>query len=602
VTTSQVLLGSGVILVLAVGSQVLAIRLRLPSVIVTLPIGFAAGAIIPNLNPDRLYGPAFQAFVALAIGVLLYNAGLNLDVHLLTGPTKQIVSRLIGIGAPVTLAFAATAAGLLLGLSPGPAVITGAILVPTGRTVVRPLLSFVRPAERLRLTLSWESALLSPLSAILAAFVFHGVDASNAESAAEQAAQFVTGLGTGLLGGVIGSAVLYVLLRKLALAQPLGTGVQLATVVGITAGCDVLRTGTGIIAAVIMGLAVGNQRGFNVPVRRPFFDTLVGLVRGVLLLTIAITVTPGDVARFALPALAITAVLVLVARPVSALLATRGTDLTRRERIFVGWMAPRGDVAVVTAAAFARPLVLIGVPEAGKILPVIVLVVVMTIGCYGLAAVPTARFLGVLRSPRSRPLLVGGEDWVIDLGRTLQTAGLDVLMWAGLEGQRERIRQATLPLAAGEMLASVAADRAELTGVTEVLLLTTEDDFNALAASVLRYAVSDQVFRLAPPAGDRGVVAPFTGGRVLFSQALNRSTIRTRYQAGARITACRAGGPLPPGGEILFLVRSDGQLDPATRQVTPAARDGDTLVVLGDPVALAAAGGPGLRRRPGRRQ
>ncbi len=75
-----------------------------------------------------------------------------------------------------------------------------------------------------------------------------------------------------------------------------------------------------------------------------------------------------------------------------------------------------------------------GIPEATKILPLTFLVIVMTIVFYGLtAAVPAAAAPGVLRSPRSRPLLVGGEDWVIDLGRALQTAGLDVLMWAGLE-------------------------------------------------------------------------------------------------------------------------------------------------------------------------
>jgi hypothetical protein len=186
----------------------------------------------------------------------------------------------------------------------------------------------------------------------------------------------------------------------------------------------------------------------------------------------------------------------------------------------------------------------------------------------------------VLRSPRSRPLLVGGEDWVIDLGQALQTAGLDVLMWAGLEPQRERIRQAALQLAPDSLLASVTADRGELAGITTVLLLTAEDDFNALASALLRYAVGDQVFRLGPPAGGRGVVAPFTGGKVLFGLALNRSTLASRYLEGARIEGVRAGGDLPAGHEVLFVVRADGTLDPATRQRAPAPHEGDTLVIL----------------------
>jgi hypothetical protein len=204
----------------------------------------------------------------------------------------------------------------------------------------------------------------------------------------------------------------------------------------------------------------------------------------------------------------------------------------------------------------------------------------MTIIFYSAAAVPAARILGVLRSPASRPLLVGGEDWVIDLGRALQLAGLDVLMWAGLEEQRERIRAATLHLAPRELLAAVTADRAELSGVTTVLMMTGEDDFNALAAAVLRSAVGERVFWLGPPADGRGVIAPFAGGNVLFSQALNRSTLSSLYAEGARITTRRDLLDLGAQDELLFLVHPDGRLEPATRRRMPAPHEGDTVVLL----------------------
>jgi NhaP-type Na+/H+ or K+/H+ antiporter len=45
VSIDQVLLGVGLILVLAVGSQVLASRLRIPALIILLPAGFTAGAL-----------------------------------------------------------------------------------------------------------------------------------------------------------------------------------------------------------------------------------------------------------------------------------------------------------------------------------------------------------------------------------------------------------------------------------------------------------------------------------------------------------------------------------------------------------------------------
>ena len=144
VTTDQILFGVGLILVLATASQVLAVRLRVPALIILLPAGFIAGALTTDVNPQRLLGAAFQPLVSLAVAVILYDAGLALDMGKLRGHTRRVVRRLIGVGVPVTSAFAAVSAGLLLGMSAGAALMLGAILVVSGPTVVGPLLRFIR--------------------------------------------------------------------------------------------------------------------------------------------------------------------------------------------------------------------------------------------------------------------------------------------------------------------------------------------------------------------------------------------------------------------------------------------------------------------------
>jgi len=574
------MLGVGLVLIIAVGSQVLATKLRIPPIAVLLPAGFFAGVMTSDADLHRLLGSAYQPLIALAVAVLLYYSGLNVDLHYLAGQTRRSVFWLVGTGLPVTAVIGAVAAAPLLGLSAGSAAVLGVILTLSGPAVVSPLLALVRPAERLGRVLTWESILVAPVGAALTVAVFHGVLASAARGFGAQAGQLAASLGVGVAGGILGTAVLWFALRKLELVQTLGTSTQLAVVVAAAGTCDVLRTGTGVIAAIIMGLAVANLGGFDVPARLPFLEMPIQLTIDVLLVSVAATITPSRLRPLVLPTLALVAVLVLVARPAVALMATRLGGVTRRERLFAGCIAPRGVTAAALAAVVGAPLVTAGIGDAGKILPVTLLVIMMTIIVYGLGAAPMARLLGVLRSPRSRPLLVGGDAWVIDLGRTLQTAGLDVLMWAGLERQREQITQASLELAPGELLASVTADRADPSGINTILLLTGEDDFNALAASVLRYSVGDRVFRLGPPAGGLGVVAPFTGGDVLFSQALNRSTLASRYEDGARIVALRSTSSLPAGHDLLCLVRADGRLEPATRRRTPTPRAGDTLVAL----------------------
>ena len=177
-TTDQALLGVGLILVLAVGSQVLASRLRIPALIILLPAGFIAGALTTDVNPQRLPGAAFEPLVSLAVAVILYDAGLALDLAKLRGHTRRVVRRLVTRGVVVTLAFGAVFAGLLLGMSAGAALMTGTILVVSGPTVVGPLLRFIRPTERLQRVLAWEGSLIDPVGGILGAVVFHAVLAS----------------------------------------------------------------------------------------------------------------------------------------------------------------------------------------------------------------------------------------------------------------------------------------------------------------------------------------------------------------------------------------------------------------------------------------
>jgi len=591
-TTNQILTGVGLILALAVGSQVLASRLRIPAIIVLLPAGFIAGALTSDVNPQNLLGPAFEPLVSLSVAVILYDAGLSLDMRKLKGHTRKVVIRLIVLGVLITTALAASVAAPLLGMSRGAALMLGIILVVSGPTVVGPLLSFVRPTERLQQILIWEGSLIDPVGGILGALVFHGVVASTRKGPGSQLGQFAASVGVGVAGGVIGTALLWLLLRKLRLGELLGTTAQLAAVIAVAAACDVIREDTGLIAAIFMGLALANRRGFDIPSRRPFFETLVQLIIGVLFISISATVTPASLRHLLLPTLGLIAVLVLVARPIVAFASTLGTDLNKGERAFIGWMAPRGIVAAATASTFAAGLVAKGVGGAGKILPVTFVVIVATVTLYGLTAAPAARRLGVSRPGRSRPLLVGGAAWVVDLGRALQSAGLEVVMWAGLDQQREQIRRAGLELAPGELLAAATGRGARLEGITAVLLLTDEDDFNALASVLLTETVEGRVYRLAPPQHSHGVVAPYTTGHILFATGMTRPAVTERYQDGARIVVHGADGVLPAGQDLLFVVRADGQLTAVTQTSTPTPQAGDTLVSLG-PVLAAPPADPG---------
>jgi hypothetical protein len=177
----------------------------------------------------------------------------------------------------------------------------------------------------------------------------------------------------------------------------------------------------------------------------------------------------------------------------------------------------------------------------------------------------------------------------VALARTLRAQGLDVLMWAGAHGQRGRIQEADLALAPGRLVADATGLGAELEGITTVLLLTEEDDFNALAAVALEGTLDHGVCRVAAPSQDVGVVAPFTRGELLFGDPLTGVEIARRHHEGAEIIARAFDEHLPEGAEPLFVLHADGRLDPVTAATTPEAQNGDTLVLLG-PVPQRQAG------------
>ncbi|MCP2322193.1 NhaP-type Na+/H+ or K+/H+ antiporter [Hamadaea flava] len=574
-TTDQVLLGVALILVLAVGSQILASRVHIPALIVLLPSGFVAGALTDVVNPQKLLGSAYQPLVSLAVAVILYDAGRALSLSRLQGHKRRVVRRLLIIGVPLTGACGALLTAWLLGMSSQAALMIGAILVVSGPTVVGPLLNHVRPADRLQHILAWEGSLVDPIGGILGALVFHGVVAGREDRVIAGLAHFSASLLLGLLGAAVGTGLLWLALNRLRLGETLGTLAQLAVVIGVAAVCDAIRDDSGLFAAVVMGLALANIKAFDISGRQPFFETLVQLIIGVLFVAISATVTPASLRGLVLPVLGVTAGLVLVVRPLVAYLSTLRTDVPTRQRAFIGWMAPRGIVAAATAATFGPSLVSQGFAGADKILPATFLVIVMTVTLYGLTAAPAARLLKVIRTAQSRPLLVGGQAWVLDLARTLRHLGLEVVLWAGRHTERQAIRDADLELAPGELLSDVNDPAAQIEGVTAVLLLTDEDDFNNLAATLLQGSVEGPVYRLAPAQDTEAVSAG--GGPALFGPGLTRDSIIQRYAQGQRITVDATAG------EPLFRVRQDGSLHPVTHDGVPEAQPGDTVILLADP-------------------
>lgn len=397
-SSSQIFVGIGLTVGLALACQVIASRFKIPGIILLLPVGFAAGALTVTVNPDQLFGSAFSPMVGLAVALILFDGGLDLKFEELEGHSRMVVRRLVLIGVPVTWAAVAAMASVIFGLSTKMSVLVGAILIVSGPTVVAPLLSVARPGRRLTTILGWESTVIDPIGAIISVLCFEAIS-SGAAPHITVLLRFVARIGIGLAGAAIGTGILWFLLSKLRLSGVLATEATIATVIVVAAVCNAYREDTGLVAAIAMGVALANLRGVPSPEDRPFFRTIVHLIIGLLFISISATVTPESLRGLFWRTVALVAFMVLVVRPALAAIATLRTDLTRNERIYVGMMDPRGIVAASTAATFAEPLSRSGIAGAKELLPITFLAIVGTVTVYGLNALPAARRLGLEEPP-----------------------------------------------------------------------------------------------------------------------------------------------------------------------------------------------------------
>jgi NhaP-type Na+/H+ or K+/H+ antiporter len=577
-SSDQILFGLGLVLVLAIGAQLVAAPLRVPAIVVLLPAGFLAGIATDDIHPDELLGALYQPFVTVAVGVILFEAGLRLSFHEIVPAVRKAVVRLITVGALVTwLGITATLLLLFDDMDRGVALMIGAILVVSGPTVVLPLLAFIRPTRDVRSVLKWEGTLVDPIGALLGVIVFVGVSSGEGW----QPGEMLFDLGVGAVVAVVGAPVLWLLLREVQHSAPrMVVPATLMVVVAAVVAADLLRDDAGLVAAVVMGMVVTNQRGLDISLSLfEFQETLVRLLIGVLFVLVAASVSPDEVRSVLPEALVLLAVMLLLVRPLAVALATARSPFTLHERAFIAWMAPRGIIAGATAAAFGPKLAAQGVQGADKVLPLVFVAIFGTVVIYGLTAMPVARLLGVAGMGRELVLIVSGHSWAREIASALKRSGVAVRLWVGPVEDQAAAHDAGLDAERGRIMVDAISREEELEEVTDALLLTGSDDFNTLGAAELRDELGHRhVFRVAPHPEEPDLFPPSRERGILGDRSLTFAELDRRFADGARIVTGSAGDAAD--GIPLFAVRPDGRLTIAADGRPLELESGDRVIAL----------------------
>ena len=588
------LIGLAGIVVIGIAAQWLSWRLRLPAIFLLLLAGFVAGGVTGWIDPDELLGAALFPIVSLSVAIILFEGGLSLDIAELA-KIGRVVRNLASIGVVATWVLSAVAARFLLGFDWPLSALLGAILVVTGPTVIIPLLRHIRPTAKLGSAIRWEAIVNDPTGAILAVLVFNAIVVGEGQEGITAAVLgVVKALGAGGALGLAGAGLIVLLLKRYWVPDFLQSPVTLAVVMVVFSLADLVLSESGLLAVTVMGSALASQNVVTVRHIVEFKENLRVLLISALFVILAARLPISDPAYSDPGSLLFLAVLILVVRPASVALSTIGTFLTWRERIFLGFMAPRGIVAAAIASIFSLELMELGYPGAEKLAPVMFLVIVGTVALYGLGAGRVARWLGVATPNPQGMLLLGASGWVRAVAQALKAEGVEVTLVDANRKNVAQARQDGLEAKCDNILAEYAFEDLELDGIGRFLALTPNDEVNSLA-TVHASDVFERsnVYQLAPEGADEGgrltEMPAHLQGRILFDTVATYAEITKRFAQGATIKRTGLtdefgfdefvehyrGAALP-----LFVVTEAGKLRVLEAQRKVPVKAGQTIISL----------------------
>lgn len=534
------LIGLAGIVVIGIAAQWLSWRLRLPAIFLLLLAGFVAGGVTGWIDPDGLLGAALFPIVSLSVAIILFEGGLSLDIAELA-KIGRVVRNLASIGVVATWVLSAIAARFLLGFDWPLSALLGAILVVTGPTVIIPLLRHIRPTAKLGSAIRWEAIVNDPTGAILAVLVFNAIVVGEGQEGISAAVLgVVKALGAGGALGLAGAGLIVLLLKRYWVPDFLQSPVTLAVVMVVFSLSDLVLSESGLLAVTVMGSALASQNVVTVRHIVEFKENLRVLLISALFVILAARLPISDPAYSDPGSLLFLAVLILVVRPAAVALSTIGTFLTWRERVFLGFMAPRGIVAAAVASIFSLELMELGYPGAEKLAPVMFLVIVGTVALYGLGAGRVARWLGVATPNPQGMLLLGASGWVRAVAQALKAEGVEVTLVDSNRKNVAQARQDGLEAKCDNILAEYAFEDLELDGIGRFLALTPNDEVNSLA-TVHASDVFERsnVYQLAPEGADEGgrltEMPAHLQGRILFDTVATHAEMTKRFAQGATI-------------------------------------------------------------------
>ena len=583
---------------LGIGSQWVAWRYRLPAIVVMAITGLLVGPIFGFINPEESFGPMYSPIISAAVAIILFEGSLNLSFSELRGVGKSIF-RISTVGAFIAWILGSLTAHYVAGLSWAVAFVIGGLFIVTGPTVIMPLLRQSKLKARPAKVLKWEGIIVDPIGALLAVFAFEIIT-------------FITAIdpdGTQLL--MFFAASLFAIILGWALGRGLGwmfeTGhipeflkspaVVVVVIFCFTAADEVMHE-TGLLSVTAMGITLANMGISSISDMRHFKENISVLLISTIFIMLTASLEMDTILHIFSPNIIGYVLLMMFAvRPLSIFIATIGTGLSFNERALVGWIAPRGIVALTVSGYFATVLADAGYEDASILTTLTFALVIFTVLAHGFSIGWLAKKLDLSMTGNPGVLLVGSNPFTIELSKSLAKVNVPAMIIDSSWEHLSIARKSGVPFYYGNMLSEQTEHHLDTIPYEYLLAVTDDRAFNSLICTTFlpEYGRTN-VFKASPynqldNGYAKGVVSK-VGGRILFDKKFPLEILIGKIESGYvfrqttlteqfNFEAYKA--EKDPSTIFLYLIKPSGQLKFFSEEMRTVPAIGDKIVSLTPP-------------------
>lgn len=596
------------IVILGIVAQWVAWRLKLPAILPLILIGLLVGPVSTLYTEDGskwiepvwngknglFPGETLYHFVSLAISVILFEGGLTLKRSEVSnlGP---VITKLITLGTVVTFFGAGIAAHFIFGLSWQISFLFSSLIIVTGPTVITPILRNIPLKKDVSAVLKWEGILIDPIGALVAVLVFEFISVGEGQEYTKTAlVEFGKILLFGFTFGFTFAHALAFAIKKNLIPHYLLNVVSLSVVLLVYIESDVFAHESGLLAVVIMGLVMGNMNLPNIKELLYFKESLSVLLISILFILLAANINLEDMQLvYNWNTALLLGIIVFLIRPFMVFLSTKGSGLKISEKLFIGWVGPRGIVAAGIASLFGSKLIARGEPGAEYITPLVFTVVLGTVLLNATTARPFAKLVGVFLKKSEGILIVGSSKVSRLIGKYLQRNNRHVVLIDNNQSNIDKAKKLGLEAFSADIYSDTLTDNIELNDVGYLIAMTANSDINKFAINQFRDQFGENgSFRIVdsdemndPENAQRPGLFLYTHDFVKLMEAVRKNPVIHEQEIKDPVHFQELYGKTKADDDIvsLFIKSPDGELHiiPAFLKENKEITEGYKLVYMG---------------------